>query len=130
MEKLILIFLVANIITILTLLVLTIIIAKELNINLSVKGAIMQDNLIYKKSIDTFGKQMQIIVAIEEMSELQQAISKDIRCKEHNVEEEIADVEIMIEQLKIIYDVEKVNKIKAEKLIRLQNTLLKLEGEL
>ncbi|MGL4107241.1 hypothetical protein [Clostridium sp. LP20] len=55
------------------------------------------------------------------MAELTQAISKSIRGKEHNVEEEIADVEIMLQQLKIVYDHGKVEKIKQSKLKRLKD---------
>jgi len=52
--------------------------------------------VICKKAIDTFGGAIQQVVAMEEMGELIQAISKSIRCKSNNVEEEIADVEIML----------------------------------
>ena len=55
---------------------------------------------VFEKAINTFGETPQKIVAMEEMGELIQAISKDLRGKEHNVEEEIADVEIMLQQMK------------------------------
>ncbi|GAA0107354.1 YopX family protein [Clostridium tertium] len=53
---------------------------------------------VMEKAIDTFGEGMQKIVAMEELAELQQALSKDLRGKEHNVEEEIADATIMLMQ--------------------------------
>lgn len=78
---------------------------------------------IYEKAVNKFGKIPQLIMAMEEMSELIQGLSKDIRGKrdEDNISEEIADVEIMLAQLKIIYqnDVE-VEKWKTDKLFRLQ----------
>lgn len=76
--------------------------------------------VICKKAIDTFGPAIQQVVAMEEMGELIQAISKSLRCKEHNVEEEIADVEIMLLQLKLIFKNEKVEEIKQAKLSRLK----------
>lgn len=71
----------------------------------------------------TYGEIAEIDVAIEEMSELIQALSKYKRGKEHNVEEEIADVSIMLNQLNIIFDNRKVKKIKRRKISRLNNRL-------
>lgn len=76
--------------------------------------------IICKKAIDTFGAAIQQVVAMEECGELIQAISKSIRCKEHNVEEEIADVEIMCSQLRLIFNSKKVDEIKQFKLTRLK----------
>jgi NTP pyrophosphatase (non-canonical NTP hydrolase) len=60
---------------------------------------------IYQQLINKFGKDNQCIVAIEELSELQKEICKYLRGLGNieNLAEEIADVEIMLEQLKIIY---------------------------
>lgn len=41
---------------------------------------------------------------MEELAELQQAISHDIRGRKHNVAEEMADVYIVLSQLQYIYD--------------------------
>lgn len=76
---------------------------------------------LYRKVLNEFGENMQKVVCMEECAELQQALSKDIRHKEHNVEEEIADVEIMIGQMKLLYDKNKIEKIKTEKLKRISN---------
>lgn len=56
-------------------------------------------------AIWVYGEKAQKLMAIEEMSELTKEICKDFRGKldETHVAEEIADVEIMLEQLKIIY---------------------------
>lgn len=78
---------------------------------------------LYKKVIQAYGKSAQMIVAMEECSELIQAISKKLRGRETNVEEEIADVEIMLEQLRLMSDSSLVDKIKEEKLQRLEQRL-------
>ena len=77
-------------------------------------------NNIYQKAIDTFGEKSQKLMMIEEMAELTQAISKDFRGQDHNVEEEIADVEIMLEQMKLIYNTEDIKMCKEIKLRRLK----------
>jgi NTP pyrophosphatase (non-canonical NTP hydrolase) len=68
---------------------------------------------IYLKLIQKYGLQAQQDIAIEEMSELTKAIIKYRRKETANkattldiddIAEEIADVEIMMEQLKIIYN--------------------------
>jgi hypothetical protein len=65
----------------------------------------MNEQIIFEKAINTFGNDMQKIVAIEELSELQKELTKDLRGKVKRVTiiEELADVEIMLAQLKIIY---------------------------
>lgn len=57
-------------------------------------------------AIDTYGSRLQLIVAIEEMAELTKEICKFNRGKVDTsaIAEEIADVTIMLEQLKIIFD--------------------------
>lgn len=75
------------------------------------------------KAIETFGKDMQKIVAMEELAELQQALSKDLRGKEHNVEEEIADVTIMLMQLELMYDKRKIKEWIDKKIDRLDKRL-------
>lgn len=77
---------------------------------------------LYQDVHDKWG-QLQLIVVIEELSELQKEICKDLRGQlnlEH-LYEEIADVEIMVEQLKTIFSCNReVEKIKQFKLDRLQ----------
>lgn len=79
--------------------------------------------IICQKAINTFSPAIQQVVAMEECGELIQAISKSIRCKDHNVEEEIADVEIMCTQLRLIFDNNKVDEIKQQKLERLKGVV-------
>jgi NTP pyrophosphatase (non-canonical NTP hydrolase) len=80
----------------------------------------MSDFEIFNAAILTYGEKAQEGVAQEECAELIQAISKKHRGREHNIPEEIADVEIMLEQLKIINDCrDETEKIKREKIKRL-----------
>lgn len=82
-------------------------------------GAITE-NEILTTAIKTFGEEAQEGVAIEECAELIQAISHKHRGRQENIAEEIADVEIMLEQLKIINNCrEEVDKIHKQKIARL-----------
>lgn len=80
----------------------------------------MNEKEIFNSTIRVFGEMAQEEVAIEECSELIQAITHKHRGREHNIPEEIADVEIMLEQLKIINgcasEVEGIRKAKVERL--------------
>ncbi|GAA0825355.1 hypothetical protein [Clostridium tertium] len=78
---------------------------------------------IKARAIDTFGEDMQKIVAMEELAELQQALSKDLRGRDHNVEEEIADVYIMLMQLELMYDKKKIEEWIDKKIDRLDKRL-------
>lgn len=62
-------------------------------------------------------------MAIEEMSELTQALAHAFRGRDHNVIEEIADVMIMCEQLSVIFGKSEVKKHKTAKLNRLYTLL-------
>ena len=61
---------------------------------------------IYKNAVAKWGAEKQMIVAMEEMSELTKELCKIIRGKKdlEALAEEIADVTIMLEQLRLIYD--------------------------
>ena len=92
----------------------------------------MADIDIYTEAIKTFGALPQMVVAIEECSELQKEIVKIIRKKGDltNLAEEIADVEIMLEQLKLIFTVhDKVIEQKGRKIERLKWTIEKYKGK-
>lgn len=85
---------------------------------------------ILQKAIDVFGGS-QCIIAIEEMSELQKEICKFQRgdLNRANLVEEMADVTIMLEQLKIMFEVsdEELLKEMERKLLRLEKRLEALE---
>ena len=61
---------------------------------------------VYNKAIETYGKEHQCMVALEEMAELQKELCKNFRGRDNKLEiaEEIADVRIMLEQLTLIFD--------------------------
>lgn len=80
----------------------------------------MAANLLIK-AVSFFGINNQKRKAEEELTELILALKRDQDGRPHNVEEELADVIIMIEQLKLIYDQGKIMEwieIKLERLER------------
>lgn len=82
------------------------------------------DSAICRKVVEMFGADLQQMVAIEEIGELLQAISKRAGGKDNrdNLAEEIADVEIMLEQLKYIHNCPiEVELWKAKKLDKLKS---------
>lgn len=67
-------------------------------------------NAVYNRAIARNGVLLQLIVALEELSEAQKEICKYLRDEgsaEH-IAEEIADATIMLEQLRIIFDVDEL----------------------
>ena len=82
---------------------------------------------ILEKAIETYGKDMQLTVAVEEFSELIKEICKSKRGRDNrnNIIEEIADCYIMLEQLGIIFGIEdtEINQVIDEKLTRLEKRL-------
>ena len=84
----------------------------------------MTEKEVFKTAIAVYGKKAQEDIAIEEMSELTQAIMHNRRGRESNIPEEIADVLIAVEQLIIIHDCEEAVKgIKYHKMMRLQENI-------
>lgn len=83
---------------------------------------------IYDLIVKVYGAEAQHVVAMEECAELIKAISKYLRTKNiknlDNIIEEIADVEIMLEQLKTIHCIDgKVKMIKEMKIQRTYNRI-------
>lgn len=95
----------------------------------------MENNVdLYNKALMKWGNQFQCMMVMEECAELQKVVSKYNRNKAHELDviEEIADVEIMLGQLKLILAgskkylpniAEEVDKVKKEKLNRLKKIL-------
>lgn len=85
----------------------------------------VMDN-IYQEAINAFGKHTQLILAMEECAELIQAISHHIRGRKHgaSIVEEIADVEIMIGELKCVVSPIEIDIIKNLKLQRLEKRIM------
>ncbi len=87
-------------------------------------------------AIDSYGRVNQVIKTVEELSELSQALCKILTSKFtddnseifENIFEEMADVEIMLEQSKMIFykSEDKINDYKKKKIERLER---RLEGE-
>ena len=94
---------------------------------------ITQENKIYHDAIEFFGDESQKIMVVEEMSELTKELCKELRGRgdiEH-LADELADVEIMLSQIKIIYDIHKtVDEHKDFKLNRLANSLVELKKKM
>lgn len=75
---------------------------------------------VYAEAIYFYGTKTQIIVAIEEMSELIKELTKNLRGEKENIVEEIADVEIMLEQLIFMKNLRKaIDEVKDFKVNRL-----------
>lgn len=89
----------------------------------------MERNEILNRAIDTYGMHAQVDMCLEEMSELSKALLKmrrtdgDIAAKLANIREEIADVQIMIDQMRIIYGPDEVDRAEQAKLARLKERL-------
>lgn len=89
-----------------------------------------EENL-YKKAIEKWGKDAQVMMAIEEMAELMKVLChlqrKNKSVTKGEIVEEIVDVEIMIEQMKILFVDDDVTRFyhgtREEKLKRLKEML-------
>lgn len=77
---------------------------------------------VYADALATFGTGMQLIVALEEMSELQKEITKALRgdLNPRHLAEEVADATIMLEQVRQMFNInEPVCEIMDHKIERL-----------
>ena len=86
----------------------------------------MTKKQVYEQLIEKFGAENQILKCVEELNELGQVLCK-LKSKSENkalviknIIEEIADVEIMLEQVKLILGIEEsdVKRMKSYKLHR------------
>ena len=88
-------------------------------------------NPVLKRALQTWGGQAQMLMVVEEMSELTREILKNVNRGKDNVAaivEETADVEIMLEQLKENYGIdERLAVYKAEKLKQIERRLNELD---
>lgn len=92
----------------------------------------------FKAAFQKYGEPHQLMILFEEMAELMKEVSKGIRyskeIKRNSIAEEIADVEIMLEQCKMIFDIpdDDVEGWRLDKIVRLRHTLgiiKQMEGE-
>ena len=83
---------------------------------------------VYVKLIEKY-KDKQLIVAIEELSELQKELCKTLRgnINKENIVEELANVLIMLDQLKIYFKIEddEIREMIDKKIERTKERLLK-----
>jgi len=87
----------------------------------------MADNRkLYKEALQTFGHAHQIEKTIEECAELIVELQKAKGLKPCNVQGEIADVEIMCQQMRQVFP--GVPEMKRRKLERLQGKIQKRRG--
>lgn len=83
---------------------------------------------VFRKAIETYGEDSQMHMVLEEMSELAKEICKSFRFgkkgRRRKVAEEVADVEIMLEQIKMIYRIDDdVEMWRLDKVVRLKEKL-------
>lgn len=85
-------------------------------------GEYINETEVLQRALDTYGSLPQIVMVFEEMSELQKELCKYLRGKYSpaSIAEEIADVEIMLDQMKMLFccaeDVRSVRRRKVERL--------------
>lgn len=82
--------------------------------------------MIFRKALGTWGAGAQITMVFEEMSELQKELCKKLRGKENvdDIAEEIADVEIMLDQMKLLFNIGALVDVRrSEKVARLAERL-------
>lgn len=83
---------------------------------------------VYESALSAWGVIMQSIVAIEELAELIKEVCKELRGQGnvYNMAEEAADVSIMLEQLRMMYDLDDAVALHMDRKIqRLQERLRK-----
>lgn len=81
---------------------------------------------ILKRAVETYGAQAQTLMVFEEMSELQKELCKHARGKDNReaIAEEIADVQIMLGQMMILHQCERlVEAYRSQKMERLARRL-------
>lgn len=86
----------------------------------------MKTNEIYRRALDRYGIGAQCVVAIEELSELQKEICKQLRGGGdlNALAEEVADAKIMIEQIVKMFGIkDEAEEWRKRKLERLERRL-------
>jgi len=87
---------------------------------------------VFKRALKKWGQQAQVNMCIEECAELIKAFQKFKRKQSisniTNVYEEIADVQIMLDQMRYLFDNEAIDIFYRRKLARLEKLLEKENG--
>lgn len=88
---------------------------------------------VLKKAIETYGAEAQLVVAIEELSELIKEICKHKRYMDNtaSIIEEMADCYIMLEQMQMIFGLGStvIKDAMAKKIARLEKRLAERSAE-
>lgn len=79
------------------------------------------EEVVLRKAINTFGEKPQQLRAIRSLNNLSAALSDILINNENEIEEKIAEANIMLEQLTLIFNSSKVEKIKEAKIKELFN---------
>jgi NTP pyrophosphatase (non-canonical NTP hydrolase) len=88
---------------------------------------------VLSKAYFRFGHKQQLLKLIEEMSELTQAISKELIYHQENTEniiEEMADVQILIDQFRLVWGglIDEQMNIKKKRLSKIMKDIEKMEA--
>jgi NTP pyrophosphatase (non-canonical NTP hydrolase) len=86
----------------------------------------------YEQAIKLWTKEFQIMMLVEEFSELFKAINKRIRGKtfhQEDIMEEIADVQIMLEQMIVLFNIDEV-ELRASYMLKLDKMKKMIESDL
>lgn len=89
-----------------------------------------KERMIFAKALKTYGETAQIFMVMEEVAELQKELCKNQRGKSNRREiaEEVADVEIMLDQMKVLHNIEEMTvEARNSKVARLNRRLEGLE---
>lgn len=91
------------------------------------------EQIILKDAVKTFGNTSQIDKLIEEMGEVLQALMKlkasDTHENKFHVEEELADLKIVLDQMPFIFDAENLEDWRIAKLKRLEKRIAEAKGK-
>lgn len=85
-----------------------------------------KEKAVFQKALDTWGAEAQALCLLEEMAELQDALCKYKRGRRTvgDIAEEIADVSIMLDQMKLHFQIEEeVGSQRARKVARVEERL-------
>lgn len=88
---------------------------------------------VFKAAIEVFGEAAQVTMVFEEMAELQKELCKWLRgntdaAERYRIAEEIADVEIMLDQMKILFEIDGTARTyRLEKVARLAGRVEKIK---
>lgn len=86
---------------------------------------------VYTNALICFGEKVQMVMALEELSEVQKEICKKMRgyANDEHLAEEIADATIMLEQVRLFFGLNDLVCEKMDQKVRRLDALLQMTGE-